>query len=95
MAVADLAELKLTKEQEAEVKRFTGQLVRLGCALMPALSREEVEAEIYAAGKVEWLKVCRGDPELEKAWPKVAAVIDTVLDLLFAANEAVERAVGE
>jgi hypothetical protein len=90
-----VAEEELSAEQLADVRKFTGQITKFGCALLPVLSEEEVEAEVYAVARPTWVKVCRGDPKLEAAYPKFAMAIAEILEILFAANRAVGRAVGE
>lgn len=90
--VADLADLKLTPEQKAELKCFKQQVLTLGCALLTTLPESEVRDEILATGKITWIKVCRGDEEKVKLWPKVAYAFEDMLEPLFAASRAVEHA---
>lgn len=90
-----VAEEELSAEQLAEVRKFTGQITKFGCALMPVMSEEEVEAEVYAIARPTWIRVCRNDAKLEAAYPKFAMAIAEILEILFAANRAVGRAVGE
>lgn len=90
-----VAEEELSDQQLADIRKFTGQITKFGCALMPVLSQEEVEAEVYAVARPTWIKVCRGDAKLEAAYPKFATAIGEILEILFAANRAVGRAVGE
>jgi hypothetical protein len=92
MAVVDFAELKLTDEQRVEVKRFTGQMLQFGCALLPVMSQADVEAEIFAALRPAWISACRGNKQLEDAYAKVVMAVEQVLEPLFAAGRIVERA---
>ena len=76
-------ELKLTKEQIAEVASFSDQIVKLGCAVLPVLTREEWEDEVYHTARGAWAKWCRGNERLQaEGWPKVAGVVGAILELI-------------
>lgn len=81
--VAAIDDSELTPAELQKARQVTKDVLQLGCALLPMLTREEVEAEMIAAGKHEWERLYDRSPSLKGTWPKFAAVIMSAAEPLF------------